>query len=122
VQGPHEDVVAFFETVLQNRTRNTKPAGPEATSFEYAPRWWDTSTPAAKLQKAAAKIVSLKTFASAEQVIAAAGALAPHHPVGQPSLAEMFKLKPGEWECAACMTRNKAAAKVKCASCHWQRL
>ena len=40
----------------------------------------DTSTPAATLQKAAAKIVGLKTLASAKQVMAAAGALAPQSP------------------------------------------
>ena len=34
-----------------------------------------------------------------------------------PSLADMFKPKPGEWDCAKCMTRNKADAKVKCMSC-----
>ena len=34
-----------------------------------------------------------------------------------PPLTEMFKLKPGEWDCKVCMTRNTTAAKVKCASC-----
>ena len=33
------------------------------------------------------------------------------------SLWEMFKPKPGEWDCEKCMTRNKAEAKVKCMSC-----
>ena len=36
---------------------------------------------------------------------------------GLPSLADMFKPKPGEWDCPKCMTRNKADAKVKCMSC-----
>ena len=35
----------------------------------------------------------------------------------QLSLSEMFKPKPGEWDCPKCMTRNKADAKVKCMAC-----
>ena len=49
-----------------------------------------------------------KASASAEPVAA---------PSGLPSLADMFKPKPGEWDCPKCMTRNKADAKFKCMSC-----
>ena len=38
-------------------------------------------------------------------------------PAALPSLAEMFKAKPGEWDCANCWTRNKPEAQVKCMSC-----
>ena len=42
---------------------------------------------------------------------------APSASSGQLSLSEMFKPKPGEWDCPKCMTRNKADAKVKCMAC-----
>jgi len=36
--------------------------------------------------------------------------------VALPSLAGMFQLKPGEWDCSCCWTRNKSYA-VRCMSC-----
>ena len=34
-----------------------------------------------------------------------------------PSLADMFKPKPGEWDCPTCKTRNKPTATIKCMAC-----
>lgn len=48
---------------------------------------------------------------------AAAKPAAPAISSGQPTLADMFKPKPGEWDCKKCMTRNKADANFKCMSC-----
>jgi len=36
-----------------------------------------------------------------------------------PSLADMFKPKPGEWDCPTCKKRNKPTATIKCMAC-WE--
>ena len=57
-------------------------------AIEYAPRWWELKdVPKAQLDST------------------------------QPSLTEVFKLRPGEWQCGSCMTRNTARAVKQCASC-----
>ena len=37
-----------------------------------------------------------------------------------PSLADMFKPKPGEWDCQTCKTRNKPTATIRCMAC-WEK-
>jgi hypothetical protein len=34
-----------------------------------------------------------------------------------PSMADMFKPKPGEWDCPTCKTRNKPTATIRCMAC-----
>ena len=34
-----------------------------------------------------------------------------------PSLADMFKPKPGEWDCQTCKTRNKPTDTIRCMAC-----
>ena len=59
-----------------------------AAAIEYAPRWWELKdVPKAQLEST------------------------------QPSLTEVFKLRPGEWQCGSCLTRNTARAVKQCASC-----
>ena len=58
------------------------------SAIEYAPRWWE-----------------LKDVLKAQLDST------------QPSLTEVFKLRPGEWQCGSCLTRNTARAVKQCASC-----
>ena len=86
---------------------------------EWFGRWWGRDTEHLEGQS----LAPAPAVTGEAAVVAASIEYAPRwwefkgHSVEQSPLTEMFKLKPGEWECGVCMTRNTPAAKVKCASC-----
>ena len=100
----------------------------EVQLAEWFGRWWGCDTEHLEGQSLAPAPAgpggaTVAGAAAATAIVAASIEYAPRwwefkaHSAEQPPLTDMFKLKPGEWECGVCMTRNTAAVKVKCASC-----
>jgi hypothetical protein len=116
----------------EKRLRDAKARGEryqqqEVQVAEWFGRWWGCDTEHLEGQSLAPAPAgpggATVAGAAATAIVAASIEYAPRwwefkaHSVEQLPLTEMFKLKPGEWECGVCMTRNTTAAKVKCASC-----
>jgi hypothetical protein len=127
-QSEENEVAA--DTHNERSRRSTLPYGDQEeheTTAKYLPGSFRAPTVAAGTSTGVASDgpsgFSLGATKSAAPVQPASAAVKNSAERGQeaaselPSLADMFKPKPGEWDCQTCKTRNKPTDTIRCMAC-----